>query len=197
MATTNTNTETTQEQSTAERAKEEVGHVREAAKEEVGKVVEEAREQGRALLADATDRLKGEAEHQSQRAADNLRSISTDFRTMAQSTQGSGTAVTWVRMGADQIDSLAERLEVGGFHGLVKDVGGFARRNPTTFLALTFGAGLVAGRVVKNMDMERMMEPGREPGSQRISSSGSSEGSQSSAESEMTSLSPGPEKSQR
>jgi hypothetical protein len=197
MATTNTDTETTQEQSTAESAKEEVGRVGEAAKEEVGQVVQEARQQGRALLTDATDRLKGEAQHQSQRAAENLRSISTDFRTMAQSTQGSGTAVTWVRMGADQIDGLAERLEVGGFDRVVKDVGGFARRNPTAFLALTFGAGLIAGRVVKNMDMDRMMESGREPDSQRISSSGSSEGSQSDAESGMTSLSPGPQESKR
>lgn len=197
MATTNTDTETTQEQSTAERAKEEVGRVGEAAKEEVSQVVEGAREQGRALLADATDRLKGEAQHQSQRAAENLRSVSTDFRTMAQSTQGSGTAVTWVRMGADQIDALAERLEVGGFDGLVKDVGGFARRNPTTFLALTFGAGLVAGRVVKNMDLDRITESGHDPASQRISPSGGSEGSQPSAKSEMTSLSPGPQESNR
>ena len=197
MATTNTDTETTQEQSTAERAKEEAARVGEAAKEEVGQVVEEAREQGRALLADATDRLKGEAQHQSQRAAENLRSISTDFRTMAQSTQGSGTAVTWVRMGAEQIDGLAERLEVGGFDGLVKDVGGFARRNPTTFLALTFGAGLVAGRVVKNMDMDRITESGRDPAPQHISPSGGSEGTQPSAKSEMTSLSPGPQESNR
>ena len=196
MATTNTDTETTHEQSTAERAKEEVGRVGEVAQEEVSQVVEEAKEQGRALLTEATDRLKGEAQHQSQRAAENLRSISTDFRSMAQSTQGSGSAVTWVRMGADQIDGLAERLEVGGFDGLMKDVGDFARRNPTTFLALTFGAGLVAGRVVKNMDMDRITEFGRDPGSQRTSSSASAGGSQPSAET-MTSLSSGPRESGR
>ncbi|HEX2421013.1 MAG TPA: hypothetical protein VHL55_05380 [Acidimicrobiia bacterium] len=187
----------TQEQSTTERAKEEVGRVGEAAKEQVGQVVDEAREQGRALLADATDRLKGEAQHQSQRAAENLRSISTDFRAMAQSTEGSGTAVTWVRMGADQIDGLAERLEVGGFDGLVKDVGGFARRNPTTFLALTFGAGLVAGRLVKNMDMDRITESGRDAGAQHISPSGVSQGSESNVEAEMIGLSPGPQESNR
>jgi hypothetical protein len=43
-------------------------------------------------------------------------------------------------------------LETGGVEGLVQDVGGFARRNPTAFLALTFGAGLLVGRFVKNMD---------------------------------------------
>ena len=197
MATTNADTETTQEQSTAERAREEVGRVGEAAKEEVGQVVGEAREQGRALLADVTDRLRGEAEQQSQRAAENLRSISADFRTMAQSTEGSGTAVTWVRMGADQIDGLAERLEVGGFDGVMKDVGGFARRNPATFLAITFGAGLIAGRVVKNMDMDRMMESGRDPGAQHISPSGISERSESNAEAGMTGLTPGPQESSR
>jgi len=195
--TTNTDTETPQGRSTGERAKEEVGRVGEAATEEVGQVVEQAREQGRALLTDATDRLKEEAQHQSQRAAENLRFISNDFRTMAQSTQGSGTAVTWVRMGADQIDGLAERLEVGGFDGLLKDVGGFARRNPTTFLALTFGAGLIAGRVVKNMDMDRITESGRDPGAQHISPSEISEGSESKAEAGMTGLRSGPQESSR
>ena len=124
----------------------------EAAKEEMSHLVDEAKEQGRSLVSEASDRLKGEAQLQSDRVADNLRALSTDLRTMAQSADGSGTAVTWVRMGADRFEGLAERLEDRGFEGLMEDVGNFARRTPTTFLVLTFGAGLIAGRAIKNMD---------------------------------------------
>jgi hypothetical protein len=159
-------------QSTAERAKEEVARVGDAAKEEASQVVEQAKDQGRALVAEASDRLKGEAEHQSERAAHNLRSISTDFRTMAESSEGSGPAVSWVRMGADQLDSLAGRLENGGFDGVVKDVGNFARRNPTLFLFTTFSAGLMAGRLMKNLDMDRIR--GTEPAQLGASTSSSS-----------------------
>ncbi len=153
MDTTDTDTV---EQSAADKVREEAGRVGEAAKEEMSQLVDEARDQGRGLVAEASDRLRDEAQHQSQRVAENLRTLSSDLRTMAQSTEGSGTAVTWVRMGADRFDGLAERLEVRGFDGLMEDVGSFARRTPMTFLALTFGAGLIAGRAIKNIDTDRL-----------------------------------------
>jgi hypothetical protein len=132
-------------------AKEEAGRLAETAKSEASEVVGVAKDQGRRLLADAQERLTEEAGNQTRRASENLRAMSSDFRTMAEATD-QGTAASWVRMGADGIESLADRLETGGVEGLVQDVGGFARRNPTAFLALTFGAGLLVGRFVKNMD---------------------------------------------
>ncbi|MGH2702083.1 MAG: hypothetical protein ACRDJ2_09955 [Actinomycetota bacterium] len=150
--------ETDEEETTAERVKQEAGRVGEAARQEGGRLVDEARHQGRELLTEARNRMGEEAQSQTRRAAENLRSMSSDFRAMADSSQEQGTAVSWVRMGADRIESLAERLDDGGFEGMVRDVGNFARRSPTTFLALTFGAGLVAGRLVKNVDRDRLGE---------------------------------------
>jgi hypothetical protein len=155
MATTSTQTDSA-ESSTAERAKEEAGRVAEAAKDEVGQLVDSAKDQGRALLSEATDKLRDEVQHQGHRAAENLRSFSSELRTMAQSTEGSGTAGTWVRMGADRFERFADRIEDEGFDGIASDVGNFARRSPMTFLALTFGAGLIAGRVIKNMDTSHL-----------------------------------------
>jgi hypothetical protein len=67
-----------------------------------------------------------------------------------------------VRIGADEIASFATRLEGEGIEGVMRDVGNFARRRPTAFLTVTFGAGLLAGRLVKNMDTEKLKEAGRE-----------------------------------
>lgn len=155
MATTNTDTEKV-EQSTSEKARQEAGRVGDVAKEEVSHLVDEATDQGRGLLSETSERLKGEAQNQSQRVAENLRTVSSDLRTMAHSADESGTAVTWVRMGADRFDAWAERFEDRGFDGLIEDVGTFARRTPMTFLALTFGAGLIAGRAIKNMDTDQL-----------------------------------------
>ena len=52
-----------------------------------------------------------------------------------------------------QIVLTSEVLKV-----LMRDVGDFARRNPTTFLVGAFSAGFLAGRVVKNADIARMRE---------------------------------------
>jgi hypothetical protein len=184
MATTNTETDTVPTQSTAERAKEEAARVGDTAKE-----------QGRALVADASDRLKGEAQHQSERAAQSLRSISTDFRSMAQSTDDPGPAADWVRIGADRIDSIADRLEGGGFDGLMNDVGRFARRNPSLFLLTTFGVGLLAGRVLKNLDLDSVRDTGGQGESTTQSSqSGSASqrpGGVSSGSSERVNPNPG------
>jgi hypothetical protein len=74
-------------------------------------------------------------------------------------------------MGADGIESLADRLDTRGVEGLVEDVGGFARRNPTAFLALTFGAGLLVGRFVKNMDGEGVTHALSEPRQDQLTGS--------------------------
>jgi ElaB/YqjD/DUF883 family membrane-anchored ribosome-binding protein len=163
MATPNTGFEGTGEKSVTERAKEEASRVAESARQEAGQVFEEAKHQSRELLAEAKDRIKDEARRQAGRTAENIRSVSSELHLMAESSgEPQGTAASWVRMGADEIGSLADRLDREGIEGLVRDVSDFARKRPTAFLAMTFGAGLLAGRLVKNMDTERLKEAGSE-----------------------------------
>jgi vacuolar-type H+-ATPase subunit H len=154
-----------------ERAKEEVGRVVETAQTEASQVVDVAKDQGRRVLTDAQERLTAEAESQTRRASENLRAMSSDFRAMAETSTQQGTAASLVKMGADGIESFADRLDTGGLEGLVQDVGGFARRSPTAFLALTFGAGLLVGRIVKNIDGEGMSQALRDPRQDRLSGS--------------------------
>ncbi len=157
MATTET--EWQEPQSTTERAKEEASRVGDAVQEQAGQVFDEAKDQSRQLLSEAKSRLREETKRQSAHTAGNLRGLATDVHSMVESAESTQSPVaSWMKMGADGIDSLADRLDVDGFEGLMRDVGDFARRNPTTFLVGAFSAGFLAGRVVKNADTTRLRE---------------------------------------
>ena len=159
METTETEWQESEAQSTTERAKEEASGVGDAAQEQAGQVLDEAKDQGRQLLTEAKSRLREESKRQSGHTAENLRGLATDVHSMVDSADSTQSPLgSWMRMGADSIDSLADRLDVDGFEGLIRDVGDFARRNPTTFLVGAFSAGFVAGRVVKNADPARIRE---------------------------------------
>lgn len=145
--------------STGETAKDEAGRLTEDIKHEAGRVADEARQQGRELMGETKERLREEADRQTGRTASGLKSMSSELHSMAdKSEQPESGVATWVRRGADEIDSFANRLDRDGIDGVVRDLSDFARRNPTTFLLTTFGAGLLVGRLMKNMDGERMMQ---------------------------------------
>jgi hypothetical protein len=146
-------------ESTKDVAQEEAGHLKEDVKREAGSVAEEAKRQGRELMGETKERLREEADHQAGRTASGLRSMSNELRSMADNSEQPQSGVaTWVRRGADEIDSFAGRLDRDGIDGVMRDVSDFARRNPTTFLVTTFGAGLVAGRLMRNMGGEPTMQ---------------------------------------
>lgn len=146
-------------ESTAEAAKEEARGLGDDVKREAGQVTEEAKRQGRELLGETQERLRQEADRQSERTASGLRSVSGELRSMADnSDEPSSNVATWVRRGADEIDSFAERLDHDGIDGVMRGVGDFAKRNPTTFLVTTFGIGLLAGRAMKNRDSGESMQ---------------------------------------
>ncbi|HEX6299243.1 MAG TPA: hypothetical protein VF148_02110 [Acidimicrobiia bacterium] len=145
--------------STGETAKEEAGRLTEDIKHEAGRVAGEARQQGRELMGETKERLREEADRQTGRTASGLKSMSIELRSMADnSEQPKGGVATWVRRGADEIDSFANRLDRDGIDGVARDVSDFARRNPTAFLLTTFGAGLLVGRLMKNVDGDRVMQ---------------------------------------
>jgi hypothetical protein len=159
-----TGVDTEDPSTTTTRLKDEAARVGQTIQEEASRVVEEGKDQGRVLLEDARDRVTDEARRQTGRASESLRSVSSDLRSMAQATDGSESpAASWVRMGADGIGTLADRLDRKGFDGIVQDVGRFARNNPTTFLFTAFSVGFVAGRLVKNIDRDRMRAQSEAP----------------------------------
>lgn len=138
---------------TTEAAKEEASQLGDEVRQEAGRVTEEAKHQGRVLMDETQTRVREEADRQTERTASGLRSMSGELRSMADnSDQPQSNVATWVRRGAEEIDSFANRLDRDGVDGVIRDVSDFARRNPTTFLVTTFGLGLLAGRVMKNRD---------------------------------------------
>lgn len=141
------------EPTTKDVVEEEARHIGETARQEAGRIMDGAKDQGRELYAEARSRAKEEANHQTDRAADGLRAVSSDLRRLSQNEETKTSLATWMQQGADQIDGLASRVNDRGFDGLVEDVRGFARRNPGTFLGISFGIGLLAGRLARNTEM--------------------------------------------
>ena len=132
-------------------ARDEASRVKDEAQHEVGRVKDEATRQGRQLYEEARQRVESEADQRTHQAAEGLRSFSSDLRSMADGSDTRTPAATWAQQGAGRLETFADRLESRGFEGLTSDVSRFARRNPGTFLAAALGAGLVVGRVMKNM----------------------------------------------
>lgn len=131
----------------AETAKQ-VGHT---AKEEAGKVAQEAKEQARNLVGELGSDLRSQAGAQQQRAAQGLRAISDELRSMADGSQAGGTASSLVGQAAGKAGDAAEWLDGRDPGSLLDDVRGFARRRPGVFLAVAAGAGLLAGRLARGM----------------------------------------------
>jgi hypothetical protein len=146
-------TQTETQTSPRQLVQEEASHVAGSAREEVGHVVDEAKRQGRQLYVSAVDRAREEAQEQTHRAAGGLRTFSQDLRSMTDGEPNSeSAAVSWMRQGADRIESLADHVDQKGLEGLIDDVSSYARRNPGTFLAIAFGAGVAAARIFRNVD---------------------------------------------
>lgn len=149
-----TDTERPRVEETEAVAREEARRVGDSARREAGRVVDEARHQGRELYEEARARARDEARNQTDRAAEGLRAVSADMRKLSADEQTETSLGSWMEQGADRLDDFAARVSERGFDGVMEDVKGFARRNPGTFLGISFGVGLLAGRLARNMEMD-------------------------------------------
>jgi F0F1-type ATP synthase membrane subunit b/b' len=142
----------TQTEPDQDRVTDETSHLVDTARDEAGRVADEAKRQGKELYHEAANRTRREAQEQTSRAAESIRSLSRDLRSMTEGqTDTQTSAASLIRQGAGRIESFADHVEQRGFDGLMDDVSRFARRKPGTFLAVTFGAGLVTARVLRNV----------------------------------------------
>lgn len=121
------------------------------ATEEAGHVAQEAKQQTANLLGELSSDLREQAVLQQEKIAKNLRSISEEFRSMAESSSEQGTAVSWVRQAGQQAGGMADWLGDRDPGSLLSEVKSFARQRPGTFLALAAGAGLLAGRLARGV----------------------------------------------
>jgi hypothetical protein len=117
------------------------------AKEQAGKVTSEVRAHAQDLLGQTTDQVGAQADEQTHRLADNLRTLSGHFEAMASSGEPGSTAHTVVDEASRRTGELSSYLDAHQFGEIVNDLKRFARRRPGAFILGSAVAGLVVGRL--------------------------------------------------
>jgi hypothetical protein len=126
-------------------------NVAETAKSEAKNVAYEAKNSARDLLHQAKSDLTSQAGTQQTKAAEGIRTISSQLRTMADAPDQQGVASDLIRQAADRSESVASWLDNRDPGSLLDEVKSFARQRPGTFLLLAAGAGLLAGRLGRSL----------------------------------------------
>lgn len=126
-------------------------NVAQTAKLEAGNVASEAKSSAKGLLHEAKSGLGSQAGAQQQKAADGIRTISSQLQTMADAPEQQGIASDLIRQAADRTSSVASWVENKDPKALLEDVQSFARRKPGTFLLLAASAGMLVGRLARGL----------------------------------------------
>jgi hypothetical protein len=121
------------------------------AKEEASNVASEVKSSAQDLLSQAKTGLTGQAGTQQQKAAEGIRTISSQLQSMAEAPDQQGIASDLIRQAAQRSEAVASWLENKEPGDLLGDVQRFARNRPGTFLLLAAGAGVLAGRLTKGL----------------------------------------------
>ena len=131
----------------ADAAKDVAGTV----KEQTSQVTAEASQQVKNLLGQARSELTEQAGTQQQRLAGGLRDLGDQLRSMADGSDNQGVATDVAHQAAERAHQLAGWFEDRDPGSVLAEVRSFARQRPGAFLALALGAGLVAGRLARNL----------------------------------------------
>lgn len=136
---------------------EHAGNVTESAKAHATEVTEEAKRQASTLANQGVQQVRSQAEQQTDRAAEYLQTLGEQLRAASRGEKApEGPVADLLQQGAQRVEDMAGRLRTGGLDVAMHDVQRFARRRPGTFLASAFGAGLIAGRLFKNVDTSQL-----------------------------------------
>jgi len=132
-------------------AKDQASDVMETASEQMRSVKNEAQDHVQELMSDARAELRSQAEQRAREAATTLRQMSEQLRTMAGSIDHDSTLASLSRQASESTRGLADRLEHGGIDRLGQDLARRARERPGTFLLGCMAAGVVVGRVMRDV----------------------------------------------
>jgi hypothetical protein len=137
--------------SLAGQAKGAAQNVAGTAKAEAANVASEVRTNTKDLLHQTKSDLASQAAAQQQKAAEGIRTISSQLRSMADAPEQPGVASDLIRQAAERSESVASWLDNRDPGSLLNEVKSFARQRPGTFLLLAAGAGLLAGRLGRSL----------------------------------------------
>jgi len=124
------------------------GAVRQAAgemKEQTANVAESAKN----MASEAGDKLVSAMEQQKAAGADFVRGMAGAMRRAANEFGEVPQAAQYIRLAADQIDSVSDAFRRRDLNQLVADVQDFARRQPTAFMGAAVLAGFAVMRFLK------------------------------------------------
>jgi hypothetical protein len=137
----------------ASTAGEQVRRVASTTQDEAKEVIRGANEQARRLVGDASHELRDQANAQVDRLAQGLNDVSRQLRSMGENGEP-GAVSDMAREAAARTQQFSERLRGGGIDDVLGQLRSVGRNRPGVFLLGAFGAGLVAGRVVRNLAQE-------------------------------------------
>jgi len=129
-------------------AAEQARTVAQTATQATSEVVSEAARQARDLVGETRQQVRTQAETQTQRLAENARSLAGQITSMASNAE-QGPVTEIAHQLADKVQSLAGYLEGQSPEALLSDLRRYARQRPGLFLLGAGAAGFLAGRVVK------------------------------------------------
>jgi cell division septum initiation protein DivIVA len=134
----------------ASSAGEQARRVASTTQDEARQVVRGANEQARRLAGDARDELRSQANAQVDRLAQGLNDVSRQLRSMGEKGEP-GAVRDMAQEAAARTQQISERLRGGGIDDVLSQLRDAGRNRPGLFLLGAFGAGLAAGRVVRNL----------------------------------------------
>jgi hypothetical protein len=118
---------------------------------------EQAKERMQGAAQQAKGRLSEQVDQRSTEAGQQVSTVAEDVRSVAQElrTQGKDTPARYAEQAAERVQSAGRWLEQSDGDQLLRDVEGFARRNPWAVVAGGLVLGLAASRMLKASSGER------------------------------------------
>ena len=136
---------------TAQGAKQAGGRVAHTAMEQGRHVAQETRQKARGMVDQAQAQLQQQVGEQQKRAAGSLHQLGDQLRSMAEGTQQQGMAQDLVHQASGRVQQVADWLDRREPGQALDDVRNFARRHPGAFLTGAAIAGVLAGRLTRNL----------------------------------------------
>ncbi len=137
------------------------------AREQAQRVAGEASQQARNVVEDLRAQLSAESSTQTTRLAGNLRRLSAEAATMAETGDRSTPLPGLMEQLAQRGAQTADYLEQRGPDGVLAEVRSFARRRPAAFLLGAAVAGFAVGRIgrgAKDASSSAADQPSAAPG---------------------------------
>lgn len=168
--------------STKDVAKQEAGQVKNTAvdagrdvagtaKEEAAGVASEAKAQAADLVGTVTTEVRSQISGQQQRLAGGLHSVASQLGDMASKSEDSGPGTQLAQEASRRIASVGHWFESREPADVLEEVRDFARRRPGLFLSSAALAGLLVGRLTRDVVASRtdLDNPGSTGGSRSLS----------------------------